>query len=93
MESGQAMIPELIEVAWLDSHSQSDWRGYAELVKAMGAHPLLCKSVGYLVLATEDRLVIVQSLSWSDESSDTLELADSALIIPRVAVVSVRRVT
>ena len=85
------MTPELIEVAWLDSHSQSDWRGYAELVKAMGAHPLLCKSVGYLVLATEDRLVIVQSLSWSDDEQEKLELADSALIIPRGAIVSLTR--
>ena len=87
------MTPELVEVTWRDTHSQGAWENLKDLTRRMSEQPLLCASLGYLVLDVPDRLVIVQSISWDDAAQESLELADSALVIPRSALVSITKLS
>lgn len=72
----------LARVAWVDSNHTDGWRSVAKMRVDVLEGGMLCESVGYLFVDAEDRVVLVQSVS------DT-GMVDSAMTIPRVAVVSI----
>lgn len=51
----------IIEVVWVDSEAEQDWKPLAEVLE--GPKSLECRTVGYLLMETEDRLVLAGSVS------------------------------
>lgn len=80
---------KLVEVSWVDSQRRSGWFSL-ESYEDDGVNVRLdCKSVGYLIIDEENRIGLIQSLSWfyGDEPRD----GDGLMIIPRVAVTKIRK--
>lgn len=79
--------PKLVLVEWLDAHAGRGWQ-MAETICA-AAEPLYCRSVGWLVLETEDCKVIVPHLSGEKDGIEFLT-GSGDLTIPAKAIVRFR---
>lgn len=81
---------KIVEVIWTDSNLARGWTSHTETRKYLDHQSFVCKSVGYLVEETEEKIALLMSQSWQyiedEESSSGAEL----LTIPRKAVKDVR---
>lgn len=81
-----------VEIVWLDSVHVSGWRRLPEWEsegKADG-HGLEHKSIGYLLINDKEAVSICQSRN--DLSDKFIETVDAIMTIPRVAVLSIKRI-
>lgn len=73
---------------WIDSASWSSWRDvewYAERAKQ---DEMLHRSCGYVLADNEDGIML--ALSLTDEKDERDRMATEVMLIPRVAVLSVK---
>jgi hypothetical protein len=84
------MRPESLPIArveWVDAASHEvGWRGYEEVLE--DSDPVVCTSVGFIVLDRED--VVVLALSCSPDSDGRVYKVGEVLQIPRECVRDVR---
>lgn len=78
---------KLVLVEWLDAHSGRGWQTAEQLDRA--AEPLRCLSVGWLLRATADCLVIVPHISGAADKGQMLTGCGD-LTIPRATITKVR---
>lgn len=77
-----------VEVEWVDSASNSEWESeYDVLLDAERADEQLCCSIGYVILDTDEKLVIVQSFSAQPEGKRNVS---AALSIPAAAIRAIK---
>ena len=77
-------IGDLVAVSWLDSHHiGQSWMERKEAIEECRDMSLFCKTFGQLILATEDRIAVAQSVSDG--------CVDNIMIIPRVAVIRIEQ--
>lgn len=84
----KATVPPMIEVYWEDSDGRSGWTPYRKLIDETAAAPLVCRSCGYLLNITDDRITIVQNLTWEDLTKEPAA-ADQTMTIPKSAIVRI----
>ena len=82
-EKRQAKLP-LVEVEWVDACSKAGWRPRKEYIEQA---IVPCRTAGYLVASNRKQVVVVQSLS------DTSGHVTDGIVIPRVSVKKIRRLT
>ena len=82
---------KLIEVDWIDSNSQWGWTNIEKLTDDAKTKPLLCRSAGYLIADEDDRISLIQSMTWHEKSTSPPASGDSMITIPRVAIVTIRK--
>lgn len=73
----------IVEVDWIDSHSQDRWQHTDDLDVWLSDLSLECRTVGYLYRDADDRVVVLQSQAGVGSVAD-------AMVIPKV---SIRRMT
>lgn len=77
-------LPKLLAIEWLDSHGFAGWNRLDELER-LGRRTMTCVSVGFLVVETDDVVVLASSLSaWFDP--DIAVGAKGDISIPKVAI-------
>jgi len=76
---------QIVEVEWVDSQAFDGWHGSEEMKNWNDS--LVCKSVGYLLRESEDRMVLVMSESFGSGA------LDNGMTIPRVAIIQIRHLT
>lgn len=70
---------DLLLVEWVDSHSDRGWRSLDELEAY--AHPLHCRSVGWLVARKNGTLVLAGGLS-GERNGNIIVCGNSYMAIP-----------
>lgn len=65
-------------VEWIDSHSGNRWQPIDELAAA--AHPLYCRSVGWVVAKANGTLILVPHIS--GDGKDVREQGTGDIAIP-----------
>ena len=73
------MPEQIVEVEWIDSCRTDGWHDQQDF------GPALCRSAGYLLAKTEDKVTLALSLG------DDTEHVCQTMTIPRVAVRKIRR--
>ena len=68
---------QVIEIEWLDSQGFSEWQ--SKEVMEDWSDSLVCHSVGYLLRQDENRVVIIQSESFTSYGE--------GLMIPKISIV------
>jgi len=74
-------LSRLVVVEWIDASSFDGWRPQATMLTAVQGG-LGCRSVGWILYESEDRLVLVPNLSEVGSVGD-------AMVIPKVAILEV----
>ena len=74
-------LSRLVVVEWIDASSFDGWRPQGSMLTAVQGG-LGCRSVGWILYESEDRLVLVPNLSEVGSVGD-------AMVIPKVAVIEV----
>lgn len=75
-------LTKLVEVEWTDSCTEGGWNSHSAYLDR--AQPTICRSIGYLLVKTKEKVVVVQTMSLS-----TGHVSDS-MAIPIVAVRKIR---
>ena len=78
----------VVLVAWIDSSSYGSWKMEENFLAQIDKDGLGCESVGYLVREDAARVILAQSRETKDNDRDQIS---DLIVIPRVAVVSMRR--
>ena len=68
---------KVVMVEWVDSTSESGWTHDHDLDLS------ICKTVGFLVKKTKDKIVLIQSISDNDN-------VDNKFAVPRVCIKSIK---
>ena len=71
---------KIVLVDWVDSASVGGWAGEEDL------NVCECKTVGFLLRKTKDKVVVAQSIS----PRDAVEVCDNRFAIPRGCIKSIR---
>ena len=75
----------LVRVVWTDAHHiGQSWLSDEEAIAECKSASLTCETVGRLIVSTEDRIAVAQSVSDG--------CVDNLMIIPRHAVISVQNI-
>jgi hypothetical protein len=72
----------MVHVQWVDSMRTGGWRSRNEAVEDFERDDLACESVGFLLAENDERVMICRDRS--------ARLVDDTMIIPRVAIRSVK---
>ena len=81
-----------VEVSWNDSNVTYGWQDTKPAEDRAEDRPLMCKSVGYVLLKEkDDRIVLVQSIGHNDNSIEGA--VAEVLIIPWNAIVEIKELT
>lgn len=78
---------KLLLIEWIDSHSGNGWQPLDTIAKA--AHPIHCRSVGWLVTRSADTTVIVAHIS-GEKNGDLRLFGKGEISIPNVAIRKMR---
>lgn len=73
-----------LEITWVDSNTIGGWCLDDELSENE-IKPMLCRSIGYLYKATEDRVMLAENHAEFGQWGNII-------MIPRVSVISVREI-
>lgn len=76
-------VPEAVYVEWVDSTSAHPWTAPDD-----APEPLVCKSIGWLVVERDDHIVV--SASWDSQDPGHF---DAPISIPRVAIIGLWRLS
>lgn len=79
-EKIRRLIGRTVEVRWLDSFTSGPWQPPSQLRRGS----MKLKSAGYLVAASKSRIVVSAAVGHNGEAA-------ASIIIPRSAVLSVKR--
>lgn len=71
----------IVEVDWTDSSSVGRWKSREEY---LAYDPLMCRSVGYLLVKDKRKVTLLQSLAEHGDMAD-------ATVIPRACITRMRR--
>ncbi len=77
-----------VEVEWVDSNMSTGWLNTEYATKVEDKRPLECRTVGYLLSETEDRINVV--MNFSDNTDLPNDSVSEVMTIPKVAVLSVK---
>lgn len=81
---------KIVEIEWVDSNHNTGWTNVEAAAEFANTKlSLTCKTTGYLLSETKDRISIVQSLSWRQDDEPP-ESVDAIMTIPKRAVIKRR---
>lgn len=75
---------KLVLVDWIDSHSGRGWRNLDDIDR--GAEPLLCRSVGWLSMETDEVLLLIPHLAGEGQSVEIILQGCGEMCIPKSCV-------
>lgn len=75
---------KIVEVNWVDSEHHADWEKISDVIEEQSGS-LGCRSVGYLISDTEDRIILATSVS---EDEETEEQVSAYITIPKICITS-----
>ena len=82
---------KIIEIEWVDSNHNAGWKDVGSAIEYANTKlSLTCKTAGYLMSETKDRVNVVQSLAWHYDEDESADSVDGILTIPKVAIIGRR---
>lgn len=75
---------KIIEVAWVDSEHESAWDTLSEVLEANESGSLECRSCGFLIADTEDRIILATSISLEHQNAE--EQISAYITIPKQSI-------
>lgn len=76
---------KIVEVIWADSEQNAAWEKLEDVLNDQGS--LNCKTLGYVVADTEDRIILASTASVDDTYED---LISHYMTIPKSCIVSIK---